>query len=416
MRVLHVVPAYEPAWAAGGVVRCLSILSRALTDLGLQISVYTTNYDGKGGKLDVPVSVPLNVSGVEVTYFKPTIILGREGWDSRELSTTLYRTVRQFDLVYVAAIWQWIGVSASSAAHQAGVPFIIGTHGSFSRHLLRRGWLKKVIYYKTILQHIPSWASALHFTTEFERQEASAWTRGICSFVVPNPVSGHRFQRSRELAYEFRRALNIPLESTVILSVGRLDDPKKRSDLMIQAVALLAGRYRDVKLVLVGPGRSTTFTTIENWASTAGIRDKLIMTGLLEGDLLQGAYSASDVFLLLSEDENFGMVVVEAMLAGLPVVVSQQVGIAGDVIADGAGLQVELNAERASRALKAVLSDRDRLKCMGECAIRSAQKRYDPHRVADLMRRAYEDVVTKPAQPHTECQWNNWRGNAPQGW
>jgi len=112
MKILGVFPAYEPAWAFGGVVRCMSNLFRAMAKLGVDVSVYTTNANGNGDSLKVPVGAPIDMGGVSVTYFAPTFGSGSV-WDSRDMIRTLDATISEFDIVYMSAVWQWIGIAAA---------------------------------------------------------------------------------------------------------------------------------------------------------------------------------------------------------------------------------------------------------------------------------------------------------------
>ena len=109
MKILHVIPSYEPAWAFGGTVTATSQLCRALAGAGVDITVYTTDADGRGGHLAVPIAQPVDVGGVRVYYFHCNIGPG-SAFHSSGLSKTLRATVKDFDLVHVSAIWQWLQV------------------------------------------------------------------------------------------------------------------------------------------------------------------------------------------------------------------------------------------------------------------------------------------------------------------
>lgn len=80
-------------------------------------------------------------------------------------------------------------------------------------------------------------------------------------------------------------------------------------------------------LVFVGDDDSGMAPAWREYAEKIGVADRVIWTGFLRGDELLAVLSASDLFALVSENENFGMVVVEAMLCGLPVLISREVGV-----------------------------------------------------------------------------------------
>jgi glycosyltransferase involved in cell wall biosynthesis len=127
---------------------------------------------------------------------------------------------------------------------------------------------------------------------------------------------------------ELRRALGLVEDDVAVLSVSRLA-PEKRHDLLIGAVAA-AGDPR-LALVLVGDGPERD--ALERLASTSGVR--LTLAGDRPWDEIAEAYVAADVFALLSERETWGVVVNEAAACGLPLVLSDRVGAAADLLRDG---------------------------------------------------------------------------------
>jgi hypothetical protein len=72
MRLLFVLPAYEPAWPLGGVVRCMANLCRGLVRAGHSVAVYTLNTDGKGGELSYPCDIPVDQVVSQVYYHRST--------------------------------------------------------------------------------------------------------------------------------------------------------------------------------------------------------------------------------------------------------------------------------------------------------------------------------------------------------
>jgi glycosyltransferase involved in cell wall biosynthesis len=90
-------------------------------------------------------------------------------------------------------------------------------------------------------------------------------------------------------------------------------------------------------LAIVGPDQLGWRKELEPMAARLGIADRILWTGSLEGRLKWGAFSSSEVFVLPSHQENFGIVVAEALACGLPVIVSEKVNIWREVVSSGAG-------------------------------------------------------------------------------
>jgi len=122
-----------------------------------------------------------------------------------------------------------------------------------------------------------------------------------------------------------RRELGLAPTTVVVLQVGRLVH-LKAADVLIRAVAAA-----DAPLLLVGDGPEER--RLRALAETLGA--SVTFTGLLENDELVRMYVAADVFVLASRRETWGVVVNEAMAAGLPLVVSDQVGAGRDLVVAG---------------------------------------------------------------------------------
>ena len=133
--------------------------------------------------------------------------------------------------------------------------------------------------------------------------------------------------------------------------------------------------------------------------------DKVMFLGPVDKQGRLNLFSASDVFALVSFTENFGNAAAEAMAAGVPILVSENVGICDAVREDGAGSVVPVDEDAIAAALIEMLSNPNRLKDMGKAAYESARKRYDIKVVAKLMAKAYEDILTGRRSP--ELNWED---------
>ena len=401
MRILNVFPAYEPAWAFGGVVRCTSSLCRALAQAGADVSVYTTNVDGQGGLLDAPVGEPVDIGGVKTTYF-PSTFGGNSVWDSRELSRALDETIGDFDLLYVSAVYQWLGISAGRLARQRGIPYVVGCHGSFHPATLERGRLKKWLYWQLFLKQSIGAASALHFTTEYERNVSAGQLPGVESFVVPNTVPMAQAADAQPPDLNLRDKHGLDDEAPLLLTVVR-PDPAKRLDILLNSFAKIAEQLPAARLLVVGPDDNAHVARMKRLADQLGVSGKTVWLGYQSGEALAACYRQSDLFLLASEHENFSMVTVEAMAAGLPVIISEHVGLADDVRKHKAGIVAGLDAEEFARAALELLGDDARLRELGQRARETALELYRGEQVARLMLRAFEDVAN--GQRAEECRW-----------
>lgn len=402
MNILFVLPAYEPAWAFGGVVRSTSSLCRGLAALGHRVSVYTINADGHGHLLNVPHGEVVNQGGVN-TFFFPSTFGPKSIWDSRALVRRLRQTAGDFDLIYVSAIWQWLGVSVASICYEKHVPLVVSTRGSLDKFPLNRHWLRKWIYWHIFLKRAMMRAGAIHFTTEFEKREASAFLPPFPSFIVPNSFivpDSYVVEHFRPLKHgreEFRKKLGIALDPPLVITVARAD-PLKRVDLLIKALSLVP----EINLLVVGPGSPLT----ERWKTLAqdlGVANRVFWAGYLEGEELVKAYCAADLFSLISEHENFGMVVIEAMACGLPILTNSAVAVSEELKEENVGMIVEKNPEAIAQGMVDFLHHRVLWSGRGENSVRVAGEFFTNDKVAALTARAFEDMLTGDHTP--ACRW-----------
>jgi glycosyltransferase involved in cell wall biosynthesis len=188
---------------------------------------------------------------------------------------------------------------------------------------------------------------------------------------------------------DLRREWNIPLDAPVVLFCGKLQAWKRPQDLLQAfAGADVAGAY------LLFAGEGPLRGPLENTAHALGVADRVRFLGFLNQSKLPGAYVASDVLVLPSEYETFGLVVSEAMACGLPVVVSDHVGARFDLI-EGLGTGVvypTADVGALANILRQMLPDGERLHRMGEAA-RVRMQTWSPNEKIGSFLQAVEQAV-----------------------
>ena len=125
-----------------------------------------------------------------------------------------------------------------------------------------------------------------------------------------------------------------------------------RDSLLIRAFAGTLARDLSWRLVIAGPDQTGWQKELEALANNLGVADRITWTGMLKGKIKWGSFAASEVFVLPSHQENFGIAVAEAMACGLPVVVSNKVNIWREIAAYRAGMVCEDTFEGTKTALE----------------------------------------------------------------
>lgn len=170
--------------------------------------------------------------------------------------------------------------------------------------------------------------------------------------------------RKAEIGAKMRDRLGIGADAVVVLYLGRLEPHKGIADLLLAHARIANGDPR-VRLLVVGDG--SLRAAVE---AAVGRSGSIRYAGRLSGDAVWDAYCAADIFVLPSLDEPWGLVVNEAMALGLPVVVSDRVGCADDIVRDGVtGLIVPAGAPEAlAEATARLAGSRELREAMGRRA------------------------------------------------
>jgi len=378
--ILCVTPFYKPAYVYGGPTRSVPVLCEALAALGNSVTVYTTDANGPAN-LQIDTTRPHLLNGVTVYYFR------RHGasryFYSPELEDACRRRIGSYDLMYVIGNWTYPLLAACRSARAWGAPFVIAPRTSFMIGTWKHGLVKKLVYHLLLERRLINSASALHYTSQLEATQ-SRWLRLTApAFLVPNPVELGEFC-SMPTRGAFRCAFGIPADAEVALYLGRLDR-RKGIDLTLASFARCLRARPSAYLVLAGPDEDGYSRILAEAATAAGVASHVVLTGYLDPRTRLGALSDADVFILTSYSENFGMAVVEALAAGLPVIVSDQVGIADEIDADGAGLVVPLDQAVVADKLASLLASPEERKQFAKRGPTFVAKRYAPMAVAAAM-------------------------------
>jgi glycosyltransferase involved in cell wall biosynthesis len=252
----------------------------------------------------------------------------------------LSRSHRRYDYVHIHGLLNPISSIAATICARGGRPFAIRPFGTLSRYTFqyRRAFLKRA-YFVTLDRPNLRRAAALHFTTESERDEA-VWhglAFGHRSFVIPPPYIGAADDTTRRL----------PRRGITVLFMGRLH-PVKNLEALIAAWDHVRTACPSARLIIAGDGDDRYACSLRSAVRARSLEGSIefrgFQTGQAKADLLQ----LVDVFVLPSHHENFGITVLEAIAAGVPVVLSPAVQLATFVLEHGLGAVARTPTELAT--------------------------------------------------------------------
>ena len=410
MKLLHVVPTYVPAWRHGGPVVAVHGLCKALAARGHEVTVFTTNVHG-AATLDVPQAAPVALDGVTVWYF--TVAAPRRLYRSPAMAAALAagglaaagtsagvagasfarlagRTgVAAFDLVHLHSVFLWPTAAAARAAERAGVPYLVTPRGMLVGELLRRrGRLRKRLWIRFVERRTLARAAALHATSELEAEEAARLGLPLPpAYIVPNGVEAEPWEPAREaeLAPAVRAAL---ARRPLLLFLGRVSW-KKGLDRLIAALAEVPG----ATLAIAGNDEEGYCAHLDRRAAAAGVAGRVVHLGPVRGSDKAALLHGADALVLPSYSENFGNVVLEAMAAGLPVVVTPEVGLAAVVREHAAGVVTEGDPSLLAATLRGLLADAPARRAMGRRGAEAAARCFGWGPIAARMEEVYAAVL-----------------------
>ena len=327
MRILHVIGSLDQR--SGGPLRAVLDLSARSHHHGLQSEVL-----GFGG-----LNVADNPIGREEIHCLPVERPARYCY-AAALTPWLISNLRRFDAVILHGMWLYPNWAVSRECQKMGIPYFCFPHGMLEPwSVFRQGrWkaLKKVAYWYLREKEILERSAAVFFTTARER-EASTRTFPVHprSYVVVPYGVDVGLRESEEpgvAAYPGKFALFL----------GRVH-PGKNVKFLIEAWAE-ASVPREWQLVVAGPADPGDLRQLRRLALKLGIAPSISFAGMVTGVEKRRLLRTARWLLLPSSHENFGIVVLEALAAGCPVAMSDQVYLSDDFPADSEVLPLELDA------------------------------------------------------------------------
>lgn len=318
MNVLMMTNTYTPI--VGGLERSVQGFTKELRDRGHRVIVVAPRFKGSPAREEDVIRVPAiqNFNGSDFSVRLP--IPGR-----------LSKALGDFkpDVVHSHHPYL-IGDAALRVAYAKKVPLVF-THHTLYEHnthyvpgdseALKRFVVKLSTGYANLSDCVLAPSASV---------AALLASRGVETPIEVLPTGIYPEQWSSEKGPAFRRETGIPANAFVIGTVGRLA-PEKNLDFLMSAVARFMMSESRARFLVVGDGPLKR--DIELFFEQRGLRSRLHLTGVLKGRRLVDAYHAMDAFVFASQSETQGVVLTEAMAAGVPVIAVDAFGVR-DIVRD----------------------------------------------------------------------------------
>ncbi len=357
MKILHYLRRVR--LAEGGVVRSVIDMCSGLAERGNEVRLLTFD------DTDAPKRWSDPDFAVQVIRIDPPRIPG--GLFTPAGFRPLAESIAWADILHLHALWNAGNIQIARATRKQGKQYVSSLHGMLDDWALSIKGPKKRLFLRLWARRYLTNAAIVLCSSEVEREESSKWIPKAKMGVLPLVVDLTDYetlpgpQPAREA---FPQVFSGP---PVVLYLGRLF-MGKGIETLIEATALLKSRGVDLRLALAGGGEPAYEASLRDLVERRGVGDRVQFLGLVFGRTKISVYEAADLFCLISEHENFGLVIPEAMACGCPVLLGPGVQIHREVCDSGGGRVVQPTPEAVADGVAAILQSRDEREEMGRRA------------------------------------------------
>ena len=372
MRILQTPARFHPF--IGGVENCVYDLSRELVKLGHEGTVLCAN-EPKSEKEEVldgirVLRVPYigKIANTNITPRLPIEILKED-----------------FDLVHAHLPTPWSSDWSAIASVAKRKPLVL----TYYNDIVGEGHLDGIarIYNKFNLKFVLKRASKI-IIIQPDYIRSSPYLKDFADKVETIPVG---------VNLEKFRPDGMATNGKTLFFLSILDSYHRYKGLddLLRALVLVKRAVPDVGLVVGGDGE--LLSHYKSLCDGLGLNENVDFIGFVPEEMVTNCYNRCDIFVLPSisrAQEGFGMVALEAMACGKPVICSDVVGVAEDLGSFGAGLTVEpSNTEEMAEAISRLLMNRSLARRMGDAGRRLAEERYGWRAIAERIEKVYDGLV-----------------------
>ncbi|NLH39965.1 MAG: glycosyltransferase [Elusimicrobia bacterium] len=386
MKILYLVGFYPEI--GGPFISILNLLKK-ISQKNIEIKVLSPipkNYDIN--KLEFIKELPY-----EVEYFREDLPRSVMPSFSSKLLKRIMEESKNYDLIHLNGIFD----SYAIFTFFINKPYVLSPRGTFMIDAYNKIFIKKIkknIFINIIGRRIVKKAKNIHLLTNMEKKDFLSFFPKYENKikVIPNGLNLNNFNTSivsENLIKKFPAIKNKKL----ILYLSRINW-KKGLDLLFPAFTKLVKENSDYHLLMAGDDDGDDYTLkMKNLVKELGILDSVTFTGLLVGEDKIEAFKRAEIFVLPSYSENFGVAIIEAMAWGVPIVISNKVGVYDDVEKNKAGIIVETNIESVYYGMKTLLENNNLRIEISKNAQKMVKEYYDIDKVTDNMIKMYEEVL-----------------------
>jgi glycosyltransferase involved in cell wall biosynthesis len=336
--------------------------------------VFTTTAYGRE-ELDVEAGREQMVDGVPVTYFGR--ISGDPTHFSPELLWRLWKDLPSYDILHVHAWWNTVSVLGALIAFLRRKPVVLSPRGTLSPYSFTSG---NALAKRIIHALLGTWLlrkSWLHVTSRREEKEIRRLAAMKKTVTIPNLIRFPAFIPDER-----------PVDDRLRIVFFSRIDKKKGLDILVRALAKLSIPY---EFCVAGMGGNGYPGEIRKLAAALGVA--IHWMDAVTGDAKYDFLAAYDLMVLPSRNENFGNVVVESLLAGTPVIVSDEVGLSDYIATSGFGWICQAEPEQLASCISGAYADREKRRYIRQHASKAVMGSFDRSLLARRYIEFYHTII-----------------------
>lgn len=353
-------------------------------------------------KLGAEVTILTPISEGQKLYAIPEgakVITCKRHWFSKfwaEFSPELYTWIKvhgnEYDIIHIHGVWHFAGV----APYLAGIKTAkcITTHGLLDRWTIGKGYWKKYLFGLLFQKNILKNTDLIQINNMDEQEDL----KRFLGFEHPNVKIIPNGMNLKDFAVlpqkdTFRNQFQIPLDKQLILFMSRIN-LKKGLDLLLPAFKKVASQRNDCLLILAGPDDGY-LSEVQAFINQNSLGNKIKLVGMLIGEHKLAALSDANIFVLPSHSEGFSIATLEALISGVPSLLSDRVGFGEAIRETNAAHLVELNEKSIEDGLNKMLNDKAYCQTLAMNGVSLVKNRYDIELVAKQLFNEFEKIVKK---------------------
>jgi glycosyltransferase involved in cell wall biosynthesis len=353
MKILHVFDFFSPA--GGGTVDVINKLARAQAQRGNEVSIYTSDF-----KLDKEYIASL--PEVNIYPFHCTSSLGLF-YVTPSLGKAARENLKEFDIIHLHCVRSYQNIIIGHYALKNSVPYILDQHGSLPRRVPgEKGykWVLRWIYDFIFGYRIMKKATKVIAQNGVAAGEYRSFGVNESKIAIIPLFFNVNDYKNLPPQGEFRKKYGIT-DKRIIMSFGRINQIKGL-DFLVDSFSELTRSRQDAVLAVVGPDDGFG-DKLKEQVLKLGLGDRVLFTGLLNGQDKFAALVDADVVIQPSRYEQAAWAPVEAVLCGTPVIVSNNTGSGEDISRMDAGYLVDYGDKtQMVEMIQSILNDPNKAK------------------------------------------------------